>query len=63
MVEQARLFNLLVDHISQGQPNTPDSILPPSKVPMELRKEERKIRSNKRVLSEIDVSEWGITYK
>jgi ribosomal protein L19 len=63
MVEQARLFNLLVDHVNQGQLNTSDSILPPSKLPMDLRKEERKCRSNKRVLSEIDLSEWGITYK
>jgi hypothetical protein len=30
---------------------------------MDLRKEESKIRSNKRVLSEIDVSEWETTYK
>jgi hypothetical protein len=30
---------------------------------MDLRKEEGKSRSNKRVLSEVDVSEWGITYK
>jgi hypothetical protein len=30
---------------------------------MDLRKEERKGQSNKRVLSEIDVSEWEITYK
>jgi hypothetical protein len=30
---------------------------------MDLRKEERASRSNKRVLSEIDVSEWEITYK
>jgi hypothetical protein len=63
MVEQARLFNLLVDHVNQNQLNTSDSILPPSKLPMDLRKEERKSQSNKRVLSEIDVSEWEITYK
>jgi hypothetical protein len=30
---------------------------------MDLRKEESKSRSNKRVLLEIDVSEWEITYK
>jgi hypothetical protein len=63
MVEQACLFNLLVDHVNQDQLNTSDSILPPSKLPMDLRKEERKSRSNKLVLSEIDVSEWGIIYK
>jgi hypothetical protein len=30
---------------------------------MDLRKKERTSRSNKRVLAEIDVSEWEITYK
>jgi hypothetical protein len=30
---------------------------------MDLRKKERKSPSNKRVLSEMDLSEWGITYK
>jgi hypothetical protein len=63
MVEQARLFSLLVDHINQGQLNTSDSILAPSKLPMDLRREERKSQSNKRVLFEICLSEWGITYK
>jgi hypothetical protein len=63
MVEQARLFNLLVDHVTQGQLKTSDSILPPSQLPMDLIKEESNSRSNKRVLSEIDVSEWEITYK
>jgi hypothetical protein len=61
MVEHARLFNLLVDHVNQGQLKTSDSILPPSQLPMDLRREERTSRSNKRVLSEIDVSEWEIT--
>jgi hypothetical protein len=42
MVEQAHLFNMLVDHINQGQLNTPNSLLPPLKLPMDLRKEERK---------------------
>jgi hypothetical protein len=63
MVEQARLFNLLMDHVNQDQPQASDSILPLSQLPMDLRKEERTSRSNKRVLSEIDVSEWEITYK
>jgi hypothetical protein len=63
MVEQARFFNLLVDHVNQDQPQASDSILPPSQLPMDLRKEERTSRSNKRVLFEIDVSEWEITYK
>jgi hypothetical protein len=30
---------------------------------MDLSKEERKSRSNKRVLSEMDLSEWAIAYK
>jgi hypothetical protein len=63
MVEQARLFDLLVDHVNQGQLNTSNSILPHSKLPMDLRKDERKSQSNKRVLSEIDLSEWGIIDK
>jgi hypothetical protein len=63
MVEQARLFNLLVDHVNQDQFKTFNSILPPSQLPIDLRKEERTSQSNKRVLSEIDVSEWEVTYK
>jgi predicted component of type VI protein secretion system len=63
MVEQARSFNLLLEHVNQDQPQDSDSILPPSQLPMDLRKEERTSRSNKRVLSEMDVSEWEITYK
>jgi hypothetical protein len=63
MVEQAHMFNLLVGHVNQDQPQDSDSILPPSQLPMDLRKEERTSRTNKRVLSEIDVSEWAITYK
>jgi hypothetical protein len=63
MVEQARLFNRLVEYVNQDQPQASDSILPPSQLPMDLRKEERENRGNKRVLSEIDVSEWEITCK
>jgi hypothetical protein len=60
MVEQARLFNLLEEYVNQDQPQASDSILPPSRLPMDLRAEEKAIRGNKRVLSEIDVSEWEI---
>jgi hypothetical protein len=63
MVEQARLCNLLVDHMNQNQLSTSDSILPPSKLPMDLRKEEGKGRSHNRAFPEMDLSEWGITYK
>jgi hypothetical protein len=63
MVEQARLFNLLVYHVNQDQPHASDSLLPPSQLPMDLRKEEITSQSNKRVLSEIDIGEWEITYK
>jgi hypothetical protein len=63
MVEQARLFNLLVEYVNQDQPQASDSILPLSQLPMDLREEERASQGNKRVLSEIDVSEWEITYK
>jgi hypothetical protein len=41
MVEQASLFNLLVEYINQGQPQASDSILPPSLLLMDLRAEER----------------------
>jgi hypothetical protein len=61
MVEQARLFNLLEEYANQDQSQSSDSILPPSRLPMNLRAEEEAIRGHKRVLSEIDVSEWEIT--
>jgi hypothetical protein len=60
MVEQARLFNLSVEYVNQDQPQASDSISPLSQLPMDLRKEERESLNNKRVLSEIDVSEWEI---
>jgi hypothetical protein len=63
MVEQAWLFNLLVEYVNQDQPQAFDSILPLSQLPMDLREEERASRGNKRALSEIDVSEWEITCK
>jgi hypothetical protein len=47
VVEQARLCNLLVDHMKKNQLNTSDSLLPPSKLPMDLTKEEGKNRSHK----------------
>jgi hypothetical protein len=40
VVEQARICNLLVDHTNKSQLNTSDSLLPPSKLPMNLIKEE-----------------------
>jgi hypothetical protein len=61
MVEQARLFNLLEEYVNQDQPQASDSILPPSRLPMDLRAEEKANRGRKQVLSEIDVSEWEIT--
>jgi hypothetical protein len=61
MVEQARLFNLLEQYVNQDQHQASDSILPPSRLPMDIREEERANRGSKRVLSEIDVSEWEIT--
>jgi hypothetical protein len=61
IVEQARLFNLLEKYVNQDQPQASDSILPHSRLPMDLRAEEKANRGNKRVLSEIDVSEWEIT--
>jgi hypothetical protein len=61
MVEQARLFNPLEDYVNQDQPIASDSILPPSRLPMDLRAEDRANRGSKRVLSEIVVSECEIT--
>jgi hypothetical protein len=63
MVKQARLFNLLEEYVNQDQPQACDSILPPSRLPMDLRAAERANRGSKRILSEIDVSEWEITCK
>jgi predicted membrane metal-binding protein len=39
VVEQARLCNLLADHMKKSQLNTSDSLLPPLKLPMDLTKE------------------------
>jgi hypothetical protein len=61
MVEQARLFNLLEEYVSQDQPQASDSILPPPRLPMDLRAEEKADQGHKRGLPEIDVSEWEIT--
>jgi hypothetical protein len=61
MVEQARLFNLLEEYVNQDQPQASDSILPLSRLPMDLRAEERANKGSKRELSKIDVSEWEIT--
>jgi hypothetical protein len=61
LVEQAHLFNLLEEYVNQDQPQDFDSILPPSRLPMDLREEERANQGNKRVLSGIDVSAWEIT--
>jgi hypothetical protein len=61
MVEQARLFNPLEEYVNQDQPQASDSILPPSRLSMDLRAEERANPGSKRVLSEIDVSVWEIT--
>jgi hypothetical protein len=61
MVKQTCLFNLLEEYVNQDQPQASDSILPPSRLPMDLRAEERANKGSKRVLSEIDVSEGEIT--
>jgi hypothetical protein len=41
MVEQARLFNLLEEYVNRDQPQASDSILPPSRLPMDLKAEEK----------------------
>jgi hypothetical protein len=63
VVEQACLCNLLVDHMKKSQLNTSDSLLPPSKLPMDLTKEEGKSQKRKRAFPEMDLSEWEITCK
>jgi hypothetical protein len=63
VVEQARLCNLLADHMKENQLNTSDSLLSPSKLPMDLTKEEGNSRNCKRAFPEMDLSEWGITLK
>jgi hypothetical protein len=63
VVEQVRLCNLLVDHMKENQLNTSDSLLPPSKLPMDLTKEEGKSQSCKRAFPKMDLSEWGITLR
>jgi hypothetical protein len=47
MVEQARLFNLLEECVNRDQPQASDSILPPSRLPMDLRAEERANKGSK----------------
>jgi hypothetical protein len=61
VVEQARLCTLLVDHMRKSQLNTSDSLLPPSKLPMNLIKEEGKSQNRKRAFPEMDFREWEIT--
>jgi hypothetical protein len=63
VVEQARICNFLADHMKKSQLNTSDSLLPPSKLAMDLTKEEGKSRSHKRAFPEMDLSDWGITLK
>jgi hypothetical protein len=57
VVEQARLCNLLADHMKKSQLNTSD------KLPMDLTNEEGKRRSHKRPFPKMDLSDWGITLK
>jgi hypothetical protein len=49
--------------MKKSQLNTSDSLLPPSKLPMNLTKEEGKSWSHKRSFPEMDLSEWGITLR
>jgi hypothetical protein len=63
VVEQAWLCNLLADHMKKSQLNPSDSLLPPSKLPMDLTKEEGKSRNRKRAFTEMVLREWGITCK
>jgi hypothetical protein len=66
-MEQVYLFNLLMNHEAQNQQNQDanqqllDSLMPPSQLPMDLRKEERRSKSHKRDLPKIDLNGWDIT--
>jgi hypothetical protein len=57
VVEQAHLCNFLVDHMKKSQLNTSASLLPPSKLLMDLTKEEVKSQNCKRAFPEMDLSE------
>jgi hypothetical protein len=61
VVEQGRLCNLLADHMKKSQLNTSDSLLPPSKLPMNLIKEEGRSQNRKREFPKMELSEWEIT--
>jgi hypothetical protein len=66
-MEQVYLFNLLMNHEAQNQQNQDanqqllDSLMPPSQLPMDLRKEGRRSKSHKRDLPKIDSNGWDIT--
>jgi hypothetical protein len=60
VVKQTRICNLLVDHMRKSQLNTSDSLLQPSKLPLDLTKEGGKSRSHKRAFPEMDLSEWEL---
>jgi hypothetical protein len=47
--------------MKKSQFNTSDSLLPPSKLLMDLTKEERKSQNLKRAFPEMDLSEWETT--
>jgi hypothetical protein len=63
VVEQVHLCNVLADQMKKSPLNTSDSLLPPSKLPMDLTKEEGKSQNPKQAFPEIDLSEWEITCK
>jgi hypothetical protein len=63
VVEQGRLCILLADHMKKSQLNTSDSLLPPSKLPMNLIKEEGRSQNRKRAFPKMELSEWEITCK
>jgi hypothetical protein len=62
IMEQAYLFNLLINHEAQNQQNQDsNSLLSSSQLAMDLRKEERRSKSHKRVLPGVDFNGWDIT--
>jgi hypothetical protein len=67
IVKQVCLLNLLMNHEAQNQQSQDsnqqflESLIPSSQLPLNLRKEDKRSRSNKRVLPKIDLSGLEIT--
>jgi hypothetical protein len=67
MVDHARLFNMLMNHATQIQQSEDSNqhilepVLPPSKLPLDIKKEEGRSWCSQQMLPKVDISGWGIT--